>query len=273
MPTLEQLPVWLAQWDVSSEEKEALLSHVAEVLRDGSENPKQAYEFTLVYLRYLSASGKSDGAKAGAEAALASAVALPTVFNLETLANIPAASKGLEGTPAGELLKTLISGSAADVSKWITANKGEAERLKLDTAALSRKATLLDLADACAKVQEETTPAAPATLTYAQIGQVLSAAGEKEVSSDAVEGWLIDLIRVGLTAGKLSQTHQTFRVFRASHRAFGPAQWKLLESRLEEWDGAISRILTTLTSATAEKRPELPAVTAEGQAQEPVPSA
>lgn len=266
--------MWLAQWDVSSIEKEALLAHVAEVLRNVSDSPKQAYESTLVYLRYLSATGSTEGAKAGAEAALSSAIALPDVFDFETLANIPAVSKALQGTPAGALLQSLISGPAAEVNKWLLNNTTAAEQLKLDTLALKRKATLLDIADVCAKVAGDSKSSSPATLSYAQIGQVLSATVEGDLSLDVVEGWLIDLIRTGLAAGKLSQTHQTFRVFRASHRAFGPAQWQLLQSRLEEWDGAISRILSTLTKATEEKQPELPApAAAEGQAQEPVPAA
>ena len=60
---------------------------------------------------------------------------------------------------------------------------------------------------------------------------------------------LLPVIRGGLVSGKLSQVNQTFRVYRSTHRVFGKEQWTTLEERLVEWQGAISRILETITES------------------------
>ncbi|KDN35979.1 hypothetical protein K437DRAFT_260261 [Tilletiaria anomala UBC 951] len=238
-PSLLLLPQWLAQWQISEAQKEQCLASVSKVLNENGgdgEDQKKAYGFQLLYLRFLSSQQTSvEKAKEVAEKVIADAIRLPSIFDFEELAQIPAV-QALKGSPAGDLLAILTEGSAADLKTWLGNNKSEAQRLNIPEAELDRKARLLDLAGLCAQsVSKE--------ITYEQIAKTVG------VSEEDVELWVIDVIRAGLVSGKLSQVNKSFRVYRSTHRTFGKEQWHALEERLVEWQSAISNILGTLSKA------------------------
>ncbi|EEB92727.1 hypothetical protein MPER_08725, partial [Moniliophthora perniciosa FA553] len=74
-------------------------------------------------------------------------------------------------------------------------------------------------------------------LPYSRIAEVL------QVENAEVEKWVIDVIRVGLISGKLSQTKQTLHVTRSTARTFEREQWEALEKRLLAGKSGLNNVL------------------------------
>ena len=139
--SLTQLPTWLAQWQVSPEQRESCLAAVAEALNDAAsaeaggdlETQKKAYDFQLLYLRFLSAGGASfeSKAKQTAEKIIAQAVSFPSIFDFESLLQIEAVAKLTQdqSSAVGGLLRILSGGSAKEYKEWISKNQAEVKRL------------------------------------------------------------------------------------------------------------------------------------------------
>ncbi len=190
---MQQLPHWLAQWAITPTQRaecladvSALLTSAAEAAQEQSQQQQRAYDFQLLYLRFLSsAAGSPDAgalqAKAAevAEKVIAQAIAFPAIFDFEEIGQIEAVRALKQSTPVGQLLQILTNGSGADCQAWVKANGAELQRLRIPQEQLDRKIRLLDLAELCASsVSKE--------ISYATIAQTLG------ISEDDVEIWVID---------------------------------------------------------------------------------
>lgn len=246
-PALVSLPQWLAQWQISEARKASALESVAAKLE--SSDPAKAYEFRKAHLQYLSsnsaaAAGGTD-VKASVERTLSLALSLSKVFEFDWFLKLSVVDALSSGAPAlVELIKILAQGSLADYKKWSSSNGSELSRLNVDAAQVERKVRLLEMAVLCSKAVEGVKAGSSqgAEVAYSSIAQAI------QVPEAEVESWVIDVIRAGLVSGKLSQVTQTFRVYRSTHRTFGTEQWKVLESRLQEWDTTLETIIGTLSS-------------------------
>lgn len=83
-------------------------------------------------------------------------------------------------------------------------------------------------------------------IEYARVAKAL------QVPVEDVEVWAIDVIRAGLVEGKLSQQQQVFLVHRTTYRVFGEKQWRELGTRIDQWRGSLSSVLTVLRRQQAE---------------------
>ncbi|WFD32990.1 hypothetical protein MSPP1_004047 [Malassezia sp. CBS 17886] len=243
---LASLPTWLAQWDVSAEEKNACLSNVVAALHSpecGPEYVSQAYQYNLLYLRYISGETALPTATrhAAAERAIADVLRLPKLFELEDMIHVQVV-RDLDGTPIHRLLHIFVQGTRRDLEVWLVSEQSTCERLALQRDELIRKMRLLDLASLCAR-------SVSAEVSYASIADTLG------VPLDDVESWVIDVIRAGLVSGRLSQVKQSFRVYRSTHRAFEKEQWAALEKRLTEWQSSIQSLVKTMDHAVQHGRP------------------
>ena len=84
---LQSVPHWLAQWDVSVQEKHECLSRIAEALvapECGPSYNDKAYEFELLHLRFISAepSLTNEVRHAAAERAIAHILRLPKLYEI-----------------------------------------------------------------------------------------------------------------------------------------------------------------------------------------------
>lgn len=237
---LTALPTWLAEWNVSPAQKADLLAKVSQNFETAGQ-PKRAYEFLLLHVRFLGTStlsGEGSSAattKQAAERTISAALSLPSVFEFEELAQIDAVQK-LQSEPIGKLLNVFLRGNTNEYLQWRDANAAEVARLNLSSAQLERKIRLLDLANLCSR-------SISSTVSYSEIAKTLN------IDLDEVEVWVIDVIRAGLVSGKLSQINQSLRVYKSVYRAFGTDQWRLLETRLSTWEKSIASILQTLAEA------------------------
>lgn len=239
---LQSVPIWLAQWNISSEEKHECLCHVADALQLPDCGPAymdRAYEFELIHLRFISGeqSLSNEMRFSAAENAIANILRLPKLFEMEEVLRV-ADTLNLGTSPMLSLLKLIVSGTRADFEQWAQSSdgKGALERLSLDASELTHKMRLLDLASLCAR-------SVSSEVSYQDMAQTLG------VSVDEVEAWVIDVIRAGLVSGKLSQVKRSFRVYRSTYRTFEKSQWESLEQRLSQWQHNIQTLLKTMQNA------------------------
>ena len=254
---LQSVPHWLAQWDVSVQEKHECLSRIAEALvapECGPSYNDKAYEFELLHLRFISAepSLTNEVRHAAAERAIAHILRLPKLYEMEELLHVPVTLE-LASSPVLSLLKIMVGGSRVDFESWAQTSEARdaMHRLQLNEEQLLHKMRLLDLASLCAR-------SVSAEVSYEDLAQAL------HVPVDEVESWVIDVIRAGLVSGKLSQVQRTFRVYRSTYRSFEKAQWEALEQRLTRWQSSIQTLLKTMDQA----RTQMPAALLSEQAHE-----
>ncbi|KAK1223316.1 hypothetical protein PQX77_013793 [Marasmius sp. AFHP31] len=223
---------WLAEWDVSQEEKSAFTKSIADAYAK-SDQLATSYAYSLSYLQSLPSS--SPETQAAAIDVIATALRLPNVFDFDALFKIDAivANKDHE---LFSLLQVFLSGGLADFKSWESSHSGVLAKYNLEQSQLEHKIKLLTLA----------------SLGFKNVGQNLSYAAIAEalqVDISEVEKWVIDVIRAGLLWGKLSQTKQTLHITRSTARTFEREQWEALEKRLLAWKSGLSGVLEVVANA------------------------
>ncbi|KAJ8086989.1 hypothetical protein PM082_005814 [Marasmius tenuissimus] len=223
---------WLAEWDVSQEEKSAFTKSIADAYAK-SDQLASSYGYSLSYLQSLPSS--SPESQTAAIDVIATALRLPNVFDFDALFKIDAvvASKDHE---LFSLLQVFLSGGLADFKSWESSHSGVLAKYNLEQSQLEHKIKLLTLA----------------SLGFKNVGQNLSYAAIAEalqVDISEVEKWVIDVIRAGLLWGKLSQTKQTLHITRSTARTFEREQWEALEKRLLAWKSGLSGVLEVVANA------------------------
>ena len=170
----------------------------------------------------------------------------------------------LDGTPIHALLKIFVGGRREDLEQWLASGDGRAtvERHSLNPDELISKMRLLDLAELCVgSVSSE--------VSYDEIARVLN------IPDEAVESWVIDVIRAGLVSGKLSQVKRSFRVYRSTYRSFERPQWESLEKRLVQWQSSVENLVSIIRNSAAVRTPAAVSSAADAPASgaAPAPSA
>ncbi|KAK7049708.1 hypothetical protein VNI00_005739 [Paramarasmius palmivorus] len=236
---------WLEEWDVSADEKSAFLKSIADAYAK-SDQFSQSYEYTLSYVRSLSASS-SDAQKAAVDA-IALSLRLPNVYNFDALYKIDAVV-ALKDHELFSLLQVFLSGGLTEFQSWEASHPGVIEKYNLDKSQLEHKIRLLTLASLGFQNVGQNLP-------YAKIGEVL------QVDAAEVEKWVIDVIRADLLSGKLSQTKQTLYITRSTARTFEREQWEALEKRLLAWKSGLNNVLEVVANARRQAGGHVPTQTA-----------
>ncbi|KAL0950227.1 hypothetical protein HGRIS_010214 [Hohenbuehelia grisea] len=223
---------WLSEWDISTEQKSALLKSISDAYAAADESTA-SYEYQLSYVRSLPST--TPEAKTAAVEAIATALRLPTVFDFDQLFKLDAvvAAKGHE---LFSLLHIFLNDGLSEYKSWESSHAAVLEQHKLDKVQLERKIRLLSLA----------------SLGFQHIGHDLpysTIAETLQVESSQVEKWVIDVVRVGLISGKLSQTTHTLHITRASARTFQLEEWKALEKRAVAWKAGLATVLEVIANA------------------------
>ncbi|KZP06729.1 PCI-domain-containing protein [Athelia psychrophila] len=230
--SIEDVEKWLAEWSITSEDKSAFLKSIVDAYTN-ADQPLISYQYKLFYVRSLGPA--SDAGKTAAVDAIATALRLPTVFDFDPLLKLDAvvAAKDSE---LFSLLQIFLNEGLPEFNAWEGSHAGVLEQHQLDKAQLERKIRLLTLA----------------SLGFQHIGQDLpyaTIASALQIDATEVEKWVIDVIRVGLLSGKLSQNTQTLHVIRSAARTFEHDQWQALEKRLVAWKAGLAAVLEVVASA------------------------
>lgn len=146
--------------------------------------------------------------------ALKSALLSTNHYDLEDLTSLPTVQALSDSHQEyAELLDIISKKDLEDFNDFNEQHEGFLEKNGLDTDKLHRKMRFLTLASLAASTPNR-------ELEYTRISKAL------QIPAEDVEKWVIDVIRVGLLEGKLSQQRKMFLVHRyefirpyASHNA------------------------------------------------------
>ncbi|KAG8218990.1 hypothetical protein J3R82DRAFT_4733 [Butyriboletus roseoflavus] len=223
---------WLNEWHISDEEKSQFLKTIIDTLtRAGKAD--SAYEYQILLVHALPSS--SPQGRSAAVDTIAAALRIPTVFDFDTLYNLDPiiAVRDHELFP---LLQIFLRNGLPEFQAWADGHTAVFEIYQLERSQLERKIRLL----------------AFTSLAFDYIGRDLpysTIASTLQIDTSQVEKWAIDVIRVGLISGKLSQTTQNLHVHRSSARKFEREQWEALEKRLLAWKAGLASVIEVVAQA------------------------
>ncbi|TFY82705.1 hypothetical protein EWM64_g1301 [Hericium alpestre] len=228
----EDVQKWLEEWAVSPSDKTAFLKTLVDVFAKAGD-AGTSYHYKVSWVRSIDAF--SPEAHSAAIDLIAASLSSSTIFDFDSLFKIDAivAQKDHE---LFQLLQIFVNNGVEELKAWQASHPGAAENYALDYTQLERKMRLLSLA----------------SLGFQNIGSDLpysKIASALQVDPSEVEKWVIDVIRVQLLSGKLSQTTQTLHVVRASSRTFEREQWELLEKRLSAWRAGLEGVLEVVENS------------------------
>ncbi|KAJ9097698.1 hypothetical protein QFC21_004735 [Naganishia friedmannii] len=222
----------VSAWSLSTSEKAHWLQQVA----DTYENAKtakigftDALKTTSLQLRVLALIIAEGSDQKAVDSALASALKIETNYDLVPVLKVQGVREGMSGE-----MKELVRLFEENVElneclSWVQSHESFLSGLGLSTEDITRKLRLLALVSLCASSLNR-------DIAYSEVVQTLS------VEEDLVEAWVIDAIHANLLKARLSQPKKTLRVQSVASRAFGQAEWKLLEKRLGEWKSTLEEV-------------------------------
>lgn len=207
---------------------------------------RESYQHLLKALRTFDASDdsevKSEEAEQLSVRAVRTALLSSNQYDFQDLRALPtvqALADSDKSAVYAQLLDIFAEQDLEDYHDFCEEHEGWVEAQKLDGDKLQRKMRLLTFTSLAASTQSR-------QIEYARVAKAL------QVPVEDIEVWAIDVIRAGLVEGKLSQQQQVFLVHRTTYRVFGEKQWRELGTRIDQWRGSLSSVLTVLRRQQAE---------------------
>ncbi|KAI9574292.1 hypothetical protein HD554DRAFT_2046049 [Boletus coccyginus] len=223
---------WLNEWPVSDEDKYQFLKTIIDALTQAGK-ADTAYEYRTLLVHALPSS--SPESRSAAIDTIVAALRIPTVFDFDTLYNLDPiiAVRDHELFP---LIQIFLKNGLPEFREWVDGHGAVLETYQLESSQLERKIRLL----------------AFSSLAFDYIGRDLpysTIASTLQIDVSQVEKWTIDVIRVGLISGKLSQATQNLHVYKSSARKFEREQWEALEKRLLAWKAGLASVIEIVAQA------------------------
>ncbi|CAH7686616.1 hypothetical protein BY996DRAFT_4575747 [Phakopsora pachyrhizi] len=246
LPSLLKLPAYLTQWKMLS--SRIGVSVIEKVLRLCEKAGKSADAFNLS-VAYLSSPelaqvDLTSGIDQIAEIFIKLALELPEFYDWDLLGNISPAARYLSSNPDGQtrysnLIKLLKSSAIniGQIEQELRSNVHLSKVISEDTKSkILKKARMLSLTELCGS-------RLGGQVKYSELKETLGLTTPiEEDDGMEVEEWIINAIKAKLITAKLHQPSQVVFVTKVTHRSFGPAQWQLLQSRLESWGSSIKQL-------------------------------
>ncbi|KAJ9092512.1 hypothetical protein QFC19_008726 [Naganishia cerealis] len=222
----------LSAWSLSPAEKVQWLQRVADIYENaktaniGSTDSLKTTALQLRVLALIIAEGSDQKA---VDSALASALKIESNYDLVPVLKVNGVREGMS-SEMKELVRLFEENvQLEECLSWVQSHESFLSGLGLSAEDITRKLRLLALVSLCASSLNRDIP-------YSEVVQTLS------VEEDLVEAWVIDAIHANLLKARLSQPKKTLRVQSVASRAFGQAEWKLLEKRLGEWKATLEEV-------------------------------
>ena len=258
LPFLGRGDKWAAAWQLDQAKQQELALVIYKIAnkiansehsgRGGpgkaSSSSKEALKYLIAYLRaFPSGSCLPDSAVQ---------ITLPTLVDAlkgsaSSFEQRNVLLEGLKSSPAGnsssEPLKSLMSlldivctGNQSQYDDFIKIGNGPSVMKEngLDDAHIANTLRVLSLGALAASKPR---------LTYKEIASSLNLS-----SMDDVEMLVVEAIAQGVLEATMDQFEQTITVTKCSHRAFGPAQWTDLQSRLKTLKANISSVFDEIAA-------------------------
>ena len=222
-----------------------LLEYILRFSYKHTNKPRESYKYLLTALRtFGEADVKSEEAEQLSLRAVSTALLSNTHYDFQDLRALPTVQALADSNPIwSQLLDIFSEQDLEDYNDFQEEHDGWVEKQEasnaLDGEKLLRKIRLLTFTSLAASTQSR-------QIEYARIAKAL------QVPAEDVEVWAIDVIRAGLVEGKLSQQQGVFLVHRTTYRVFGEKQWRELGTRIDQWRGSLTSVLSVLRRQQAE---------------------
>ncbi|KAJ2777294.1 hypothetical protein H4R18_005222 [Coemansia javaensis] len=232
VPVVPRLAAMAGEW--GAERGAAALLALRRAFDEAGGLGSEAFAVELAYLGAV-ADGGAQAAEVAqrAVARLASVDGLCDVDALAGLARVQELQRAGALGAAGPVLDQLVRGDYRQWAAFAAANAAALAELGIDAASAATKMRLLTLAAIAADRLGEEVP-------FDDVAHAL------DVPADDVELWVIDVVRAGLIQGKMNQVSRTLTPTRSTYRAFGEAQWRMLQTRLAQWKESLDALQPSL---------------------------
>eukprot|EP00049_Salpingoeca_infusionum_P017641 m.353859 g.353859 ORF g.353859 m.353859 type:complete len:395 (-) comp16845_c0_seq1:257-1441(-) len=230
---LDYLDTWLADWNVTDEQKLSLYDLFQSSLFD-CDKQELAMQMLQKYLT-LAPAELTDTVRANALKYISSAISSTEVHDFFALMQLPTIQL-MKGSPVFKAIELLTLGDIANYEKLMDSETSILTDLGLERVVFDRKMRVHALALLCAS--------AP-VVTFDQISSAL------RVDEAEVEPWVIEVIGLGLVDAKVDQVAKTVTVTQAKHK-FDKDSWEELLYKLDEWHANIEAMSQSLDSVNAQ---------------------
>ncbi|KTW32424.1 uncharacterized protein T551_00514 [Pneumocystis jirovecii RU7] len=222
---------WLDDWGVDSQAKRDLFLIISKYALEYDK--QMSLDFIIkALLTYPSSEALS--ASDLARQAIISSVSLPKRYHFDDIVTLDALQPLRDiNDPSILLLEIFMVGGLKDYLSFIDTHQHWVDNSGLDQKIALKKIHHLTLVSLAASVPGK-------VLSYADIADAL------DVDISQVEMWVIDVIRMGLLEGRLSQLSKTFLIHRNTYRVWGKEQWIDLKSKLCSWETNLEGVLKVI---------------------------
>ncbi|KAG5437529.1 hypothetical protein PCANB_000957 [Pneumocystis canis] len=231
LPQIKDISDWLAEWGVDNQAKRDLFLVIS---RYALEYDK---EISLDFIiRALLTYSLSEAASASdlARQAIISSVSLPKRYQFDDIATIDAIQPLRDmNDPSILLLEIFMTGDLKDYYAFVNIHQQWVDNSGLNQEVAIKKIRDLTLVSLAANAPSR-------VLSYADIANALN------IDFSEVEMRVIDVIRIGLIEGRLSQLSKTFLIHRNTYRVLGKEQLTDLKSKLNSWEANLEGILKVI---------------------------
>lgn len=219
-------------WGVSEAEKQNIHQSLHQLLAES--DPWLSHVHMLKWLEAFKTEAECASKIAEITAAVTQSIALPFVFQYQSLVNSPAAAAVAKTNPdLVRLAKILINGSFKDFVAFSKASPGVFTG-PISMEAIATKMRILSIVS----LANSST-----NISYQKI------ADEIEVPLEDAETWVLDAVAEGLLEAKLDHLSSSIYVTYAFRREFGMDQWKDLQDKLGKWMDNIQGMITVIRDA------------------------
>ncbi|KAF3788295.1 Eukaryotic translation initiation factor 3 subunit M [Nymphaea thermarum] len=236
IPSFKKIDNFLKEWEIAPLEQRRLFLKISNVLGEIKSSSKEYFSFLTKYLATFSNEDAHTMSKAkpAAERAIFEFVKAPDMFQCDLL-DMPAVrqlEKDGKYALAFQLLKIFLTQRLDAYLDFQAANSTLLKSHGLVHEECITKMRLMSLVDLSSNGSSE--------IPYATIRDTL------RIKDDEVEYWVVRAISAKLLDCKMDQMNETVIVSRHTERMFGPSQWEVLRSRLEEWRANVTNALRTI---------------------------
>jgi translation initiation factor 3 subunit M len=225
LPYLEHLEAWMADWDLSLDDKRILYRDIAKYTRAYGKRVDAFLYLKRYHLLFQGEPAEVLSEKDVQQSTidlLTDAIQMPSVIQFDDILNFDTV-KALQKTKQESLVKIcglFLSGSVNDLRDFHKKNGKVFEEHGLNINEAMSKVRLLTLATLAMGKSE---------IALSEVAEAL------EEPEDSVEQWVVRAISEGVLDGRIDQLNHKVLVKSAFQRKFEKEEWAFLDSKLTQW--------------------------------------
>ncbi|ESP02553.1 hypothetical protein LOTGIDRAFT_138250 [Lottia gigantea] len=229
---LDEIKVWIAKWDISSQKVQTLLRtlHNALVQAKAQDSTKVLIELLGTYTEDNASQAREDAQKC-----IVTCLADKNMFLMDHLLSLKPV-KFLEGESIHDLLTIFVSGRLTQYQQFYKNNTDFVTTfLGLKHEENIQKMRVLTFMQSVENRKE---------IDFGTIQK------EMQIDEDDVEEFIINVLRTKTVSASIDQMQKKVLINWTTHRTFGKQQWQLLRQKLTSWQTNLNGVENSLQSLT-----------------------